>query len=123
MQHTSKEEKRTLYLAANSDAGIPDGNFWSNLKMFLFTKPGINFPAEMYSERMVPALDCETTDMESKCSAGGSRALLKRLVSSAPYLEDPKSTTSWGNGEKLMLHGAALDKLPCMDSLGGDGIC
>jgi len=110
---------------ANSEAGIPDGNFWSNLKMFLLTKPG-NFPAEIYSERIVPALDCENMDMQSNCLTGGFLAALK-TPSSVPtiwlvLLETPKSVQFRGSGEKLRLHGAALDKFPCMDSLGGGGM-
>jgi hypothetical protein len=97
-------------LAANSEAGIPVGNFWSNLEMFLFTKPG-NFPAEKNSERIVPALDCENMDMQSNCLTGGSLAALK-TPSSIPTIllalwEAPKSAILWGSGEKLRLHGAA----------------
>lgn len=119
---TYKRRKHTLYLAANSEAGIPDGNFWSNLKMFLFTKPGTIFPAEIYSDCKVPP---ETVDMQSNCLAGGSLAAPKELSSvltSLPtLLVTPKSEILWGSGEKFKLHGAAYDKLPSIDSLGGDG--
>lgn len=92
--------------------------------MFLFIKPGKSCPdADMCSERTVPLI----CDMQSNCLGGSSLVVLKRLSALLPpnllaVKGTPKSEIVWVSEEKLMLHGAAYDKFPCTESLGGDGI-